>query len=505
MIKQLESTEFTNCLAPIEDLPSTDINPDFDNCTIPKNIFSNPKNGVESVPHTEILIRLLETTQMIDFKELVVVNNGEESVTKNHYQICCVEQVLKNAKGYNWDICRHLDSIYLYNGSYWSSIDSKKFQKFLGEAAEKMGVNRYIARHFTFREQLYKQFLSASMIPRPDNNSDEVFINLQNGTFEIGPQKQSLRKPDCKDFITYQLDFDYNPEAISPLFFEYLNKVLPDIELQYILAEYLAYVFIKPSTLKLEKTLLLYGTGANGKSVFFEIVNALLGSENVSSYSLTSLTNESGYQRAKIADKLLNYASEINGKLETSIFKQLVSGEPVEARLPYGNPFTLTNYAKLIFNCNELPKEVEQTQAYFRRFLIVPFSVEIPENEQDKELSKKIIDNELSGIFNWVLIGLNRLLTQKNFTKSKAVSDQIEQYKKQSDSVLMFLEDEGFEKTQNDLMGFKDLFDLYIKYCRESRCHSISKKVFGDKLRKAGYVIARMNYGMVVYVNKISF
>ena len=100
---------------------------------------------------------------------------------------------------------------------------------------------------------------------------------------------------------------------------------------------------------------------------------------------------------------------------------------------------------------------------------------------------------------------MNRLLTQKNFTKSKAVSDQIDQYKKQSDSVLMFLEEEGFEKSQNDQMGFKDLFDLYLKYCRENRCHNISKKMFGDKLRKAGYNIARMNYGMVVYVNKISF
>ena len=84
-----------------------------------------------------------------------------------------------------------------------------------------------------------------------------------------------------------------------------------------------------------------------------------------------------------IANKLVNYASEISGKLETSIFKQLVSGEPVEARLPYGKPFSITGYAKLIFNCNELPKDVEQTRGYFRRFLIIPFEVTIPEAEQD--------------------------------------------------------------------------------------------------------------------------
>ena len=93
---------------------------------------------------------------------------------------------------------------------------------------------------------------------------------------------------------------------------------------------------------------------------------------------MQSLTNENGYFRAKLANKLVNYASEINGKLESAIFKQLVSGEPVEARLPYGEPFTLKQYAKLIFNCNELPKDVEHTNAYFRRFLIIPFDVTIP-------------------------------------------------------------------------------------------------------------------------------
>ena len=62
---------------------------------------------------------------------------------------------------------------------------------------------------------------------------------------------------------------------------------------------------------------------------------------------MQSLTNDNGYYRAMIANKLVNYASEINGKLIASLFKQLVSGEPVEARLPYGRPFTLTSMQSL--------------------------------------------------------------------------------------------------------------------------------------------------------------
>ena len=129
---------------------------------------------------------------------------------------------------------------------------------------------------------------------------------------------------------------------------------------------------------------MLYGGGANGKSVFFEIVTALLGKDNVSNYSLSSLTNVNSYTRAKIEGYLLNYATEINGKLDADIFKQLVSGEAVDARLPYGQPFIMYDYAKLVFNCNQLPKDVEHTDAFYRRFLIIEFDVTIPYHEQDK-------------------------------------------------------------------------------------------------------------------------
>jgi len=253
----------------------------------------------------------------------------------------------------------------------------------------------------------------------------------------------------------------------------------------------LAYIFTRH--LKLEKTLLLYGTGANGKSVFFEIVNALLGKENVTSYSLQSLTNETGYYRAKIANSLVNYASEINGKLETSIFKQLVSGEPVEARLPYGEPFTLEEYARLIFNCNELPREVEHTNAYFRRFLIVPFSVTIPEAEQDKELARKIIKGELSGVFNWVLAGLDRLLRQKNFSKCEAVEKQLSTYRIESDSVQMFLHENTFKPSLSKFLPFSNLYSQYKTFCIDNEFRPVSSRNFAQRLVNSGYEKSKRN------------
>ncbi len=420
-------------------------------------------------------------------------------LSKNHYLILCVEQLLKIAIANQWGLCKKNGFIYLYNGNYWSEIDKECFQSFLGTVALKMGVEKFKCKIHTFKDELFKQFLSDAYLPTPKTNKKNVLINLQNGTFEITPFKRGLREFDSRDFITHQLPFEYKPEATAPLFQKYLDEVLPDKDKQKVFAEYCGYIFIKPSVLKLEKMLILYGTGANGKSVFFEIINALLGTENISNYSLQSLTNDNGYFRAKIANKLVNYASEINCKLETDIFKQMASGEPIEARLPYGEPFILTEYAKLIFNCNELPKDVEHTNAYFRRFLIIGFDVTIPENQQDKQLPQKIISTELSGVFNWILAGLDRLLDQKNFSKCEAIDNARSNYEKQSDSVKMFI-DEFEYTTSTEYTAITTLYSQYKLFCIEDGFRPVNKSNFMKRLHHFKIVVSRISTGNVAYI-----
>jgi putative DNA primase/helicase len=420
-------------------------------------------------------------------------------LSKNHFLIICIEKLLKIAKENNWGLCKKNGFIYLYNGSYWNEINKESFQSFLGNVALKMGVDKFRGKIHTFKDELFKQFMADAYLPTPKVNKRNVLINLQNGTFEITPTKRELRAFNRNDFLTHQLPFEFEPDATAPLFQKYLDEVLPDADKQQIFAEYCGYIFIKPSVLKLEKMLILFGTGANGKSVFFEILNALLGTENFSSYSLQDLTNDNGYYRAKIGNKLVNYASEINGKLETDIFKQMASGEPLSVRLPYGEPFILNDYAKLIFNCNELPKDVEHTNAFFRRFLIIGFDVTIPENKQDKELANKIINNELSGVFNWILQGLERVLKQKKFSKCEAVENARTDYEKQSDSVKMFIEDYEY-KTATDYTKISELYQKYKAYCIEDGFRPVNKSNFMKRLRHFKIVVERKSIGNVAFI-----
>jgi len=472
-----------------------------------------------ATPHAEILQQLIEQFEPLDFEvlafpqakklreQLEQVAPGSEQakdilrqldklkLNLKHYLVLSIENVLEVAKKNKWGLCKNHDFIYLYNGTFWAEIDKETFQKFLGEAAERMGVAEFTARYYQFREQLFKQFLATAYLPTPENNKNMVLINLQNGTLEISPQGVKLRPFDRSDFITYQLPFEYDPQAKAPIFEGYLNRVLPDPERQRVLAEFLGYVFIKHGNniLKEEKALILYGTGSNGKSVLFEIVNALLGDNNVSNYSLQSLTNDNGYYRAKLENKLVNYASEINGKLETSFFKQMVSGEPVEARLPYGEPFMLKNCPKLIFNVNDLPKDVEHTDAYFRRFIIIPFDVVIPPEEQDKNLHTKIIENELSGVFNWVLQGLYRLLEQKKFSDCEAAQRAVEQYKIESNSVQMFLSENEYKASPTNYRLIKNLYQEYRTFCLESGMPPFKKVNFVKQLRNLNFIVERVS------------
>ncbi len=199
--------------------------------------------------------------------------------------------------------------------------------------------------------------------------------------------------------------------------------------------------------------------------------------------------------------KLVNYASEINGNLEAARFKALVSGEPIEARRPYGQAFILENYARLIFNSNELPRDVEHTQAFFRRFLIIPFTVTIPEDRQDKELSKRIIENELPGVFNWILEGLQRVSTQRNFSYCEAAERELLKFRKESDSVEMFLDERNYKSDQDNYMSIKEIYTDYRAFCFEDGFKPVGKTKFNRRLENQGILIERKAVGMVAYLS----
>ena len=449
------------------------------------------KRSIQPLEHKDVLNEILDALDPnTDFHELAGIDPNE-NVNQKQLIVCTVEQVLETARKLDCGLCRNADFLYTFNGAYWELLERAELETFLGRAAAKMGVDRITARYYKFTDSLFRQFLADAHLPKPEPPPNKVLINLQNGTFEITANEFSVRDFRQEDFLTYQLPFEFDENAICPKWQRFLDEVLPDKSKQQVLAEYLGYIF---TSLKLEKTLLLYGTGANGKSVVFDVLTALLGAENIAHYSLASLKHD--YQRAMLSNKLLNYASEISTRLESDVFKKLTSGEPVEARLPYGQPFIMRRYARLAFNCNELPRDVEHNEAFFRRFLIILFDVTIEEKKRNPNLAREIIVDELSGVFNWLLRGLQRLLKQKDFSDCEAAQIAREAYRKESDSVAMFLEDENY-KPSNDFTPLRELYQSYKSYCLDNGYKPLGRNKFAKRLESNG--IARQDRNQPVF------
>lgn len=457
------------------------------------------------ITHDIVLREILDSLQKIVFREVAELEPDQE-ITQKIQIVITIREVLKAANTLNCGLCIHLGFIYSYNGEYWQIIDREALKIFLAECAEKLSVDDITADYHKFKDELYKQFLAVAHLPKPKTNGKAVLINFQNGTGEITKGGIKLRPFSRADFLTYQLSFAYDATATCEKWQAFLDEVLPEKgkdekiidagkSRQKVLVEYIAYIF---TTLKLEKTLILFGTGANGKSVFFEVIYALLGKENISNYSLESLSDQ--YYRAMLANKLLNYSSEISNRLQAEKFKQLTSGEPIEARLPYGQPMTLTNYAKLAFNTNELPKDVEHTEAFFRRFLIIPFDVTIPEEKRNPNLANEIIEAELSGVFNWILEGLNRLLQQGKFSKCDAAQKAVEAYRIESDSVAMFIDEYGYQKSIEDFESLRDLYPSYKNFCLDNGFRPVHSRNLAKRLEALGFDTDKKSFGKIIYL-----
>lgn len=449
----------------------------------------------------DILQKMLDGIGTVDFHELTGTPDSEK-IGRKEYIISIIDELLRVAASHRWDLTTRNSLIYMYDGAKWVAVREDQFKSFLRNVAIRMGAPAKDSKYFRFQDDLFKQFFAASDIPAQELPPSTVLINMKNGTFEFTPQGRRIRGHRKEDFLTYQLPFGYDENADCPKFKAFMDRNLPDKGCQDVIAEYLGYVFAP--FLRFEKVLLLYGDGANGKSVLFQIVSALLGPENISSYSLQSLTSKEGYQRAEIGNKLLNYATEINGKIDSSLFKQLASSEPIEARYIYGRAFILDRYARLMFNCNVLPSEVELTHAFFRRFIIVPFEVIIPESEQDRDLAGKIIADELPGIFNWILKGLDRLLANKSFSTSEKIANAGKAFREQSDSFSIFMSDSGLEPGMDRSMLMSTFYQEYSRFCRGCNLLPVSMKDFSDKLLRLGFQKQHKRNGNLVYYKTIS-
>lgn len=398
-------------------------------------------------------------------------------------------------------LIRYQDSFFIFNGQYYVRIEPDDLKEFLGVSAMKMGVSHFTGLHYGFRDQLLKQFQSQAYFPAPAVKPEEVFVNLQNGTLVVTPERTYLAPHDASRSLFYVLPYNFDANATAPKWLQFLDEVLPDKSAQMVLAEFVASSFLSPKVLKIEKALILFGAGANGKSVVFEVLSEVLGKNNISHYSLSSLCDEKGYHRAELTGKRINWATEISTRMNTAVFKALASREPIEARRPHCNAFIQEEIPPLVFNTNVLPRDVEQNTGFFRRFLIIRFPNSIPPEKRNPRLAQEIIETELPGVLNWLLVGLSRLIAQKGLTHSDSIEYALNEFRKTSCSVSLFIEDIGMQPSTVKTESLKEVFKSYRNFCNENGLIAVSVKTFSERLGEYGFTVHRRSHGRIVFSN----
>ena len=432
------------------------------------NTSPEGSNAVQEMGKIEDKIAKLKPTQ----KQIIVLG---------------IEYLLNLCKANKWQLAAQHGRVYVYNGAYWQAVDENDLKQFLGQALEKMGVRFVDAKYFRFRDDLTKQFFTSAHLPAPERDRGTVCINLRNGTLSVGVDGVQLREFRPEDFLRYQIAFDYDPEATAPKWQVFLDEMLPDTEAQRVLAEALALAFLSSSVRKLEKVPVLLGPGGNGKSVVTTVYSAVLGRANVSGLSLMELTRNPN-ARASLQDVLMNISPEIGGIADSEVFKLLASGEPVSAKILYLDVHTMEDYGRLLCNANKLPAEVENSFAFFRRFLIIPFGVTIDPAKKDTNLSKKVVETELPGVLNWILEGLARLLKQNDFSSCAAADQALQQYRHESNTVSLWLEDASYTvSTAGHELPRGTLLNEYQQFCKAEGFKAVGGKVFSQRMQAAGF------------------
>ena len=421
--------------------------------------------------------------------EYIAHHNGLKKLTKEHYRMIFIETIKSMVEQAELGII--FDEVfYIYNGKYWKPLDATEFDCMLRDTIKISGAPSLMVGEGEFLKKLYQQARETMRGKLKREQADYTIINLNNTAIKITADRVDLI-PHHKSYgLTYCLPYDYDPDARCDMFMDrYLRRSLPSETFQNVLQEFLGYVFIPTYQLKLEKVLVLYGGGHNGKSVLYDVMRAMLGRDNISSCTVKDLMQE--HYRAVLDHKLLNYASESPQGVDNDIFQGLASGEPTMVRQKYGKQYEMTDYAKIAFNCNELPQKSSGKDAFYRRFLIIPFGVTIKAQDKDPGLANKIIREELSGVFNWVLEGLKRIMTNKKFSHEPEMIKQLKEYQEESDTVMSWIK----YGVPTGIMTYEDAYRSYKNYTIDNGHKTVAINKFKDRIVGAGHHFAKDDIG----------
>ncbi len=323
-----------------------------------------------------------------------------------------------------------------------------------------------------------------------DFNRNPYLVNVRNGLLDI--RDMSFKEHTPSYLSTVQLNVEYNPQVDCPQFKKFLNEVL-DCKLIPLVQEIVGYLLTTNTAS--QKAFVFWGPARTGKSTLLWVVEyLLLGKKNVSNIPWQEIGDK--FKTAELLGKLANVFSDLPSKSidDTGIFKVVTGEDYLMAEKKNKNPFKFKPFARLVFSCNELPRNyVDRTEGFYRRLIIVPFSRQIEKSKIDKALKYKF-QREKEGILNWALEGLKRLYENNfEFSENELTDGVKKEYKRENNNVISFVE-ECCEIDSLFSCSRIEIYEAYKEFCVEAGLKALSQIKFNKEL-EGNFNITRSRSG----------
>jgi len=399
---------------------------------------------------------------------------------------------------------------FCYNGTVWERDTSQKISKVIHSSIGdllRIAANctdgdrrRVLVSHAQRLSGVQKQKNVLYMLStRPelqivakDLDAHPYLLNTINYTLDLESGDIVSLPHRREDYLTACAPVEYQPGATCPAWLLFLDRIFNgDAALIQFMARIVGYSLTGDTS---EQCFFFcYGTGSNGKTVFFETLSMLFGEDygiksNIEIVLLQRQARET-HGLAQLMGKRFCVLSEIPAgrRLNESVVKDLTGGDSINARNLYEKGFSFHPQAKFFLYGNHKPG-IGDGMAIWRRVMELPFTVTIPKAEQIPMRDfLGLFRAELPGILNWALEGYCSYREQGLRTPD-AVTRAVNEYREESDTLHRFME-EHCEELAILSTPCKAMYARYSEWCEENGEHPISMRALNTKFKERGFEI----------------
>ena len=315
-------------------------------------------------------------------------------------------------------------------------------------------------------------------------------LNVANGTLDLRTRTLSPHRRD--DLHTYCLPVEYHEGATCPRWASFVLEVFNGDSSMVDFVQRAAGYSLTGLTIE-QCLFILYGLGANGKSVFVNTLRYILGPLAIHANIETFSSRESGRipeDRARLRGARVVTVSESNrGQvLDEAFVKDTCGGEPVTARRLHENSSEFTPQFKAWIATNHKPTMTGTDTGIWRRIRLIPFARTFAPAEQDHELADTL-RGEAAGILAWLVEGC-RKWQDEGLHAPALVESATNEYRTESDTMGQFIEERC--TLARELSGAAaDLYRTYTAWADENGFRPMTSRSLGLALKERGFEAVR--------------